>query len=206
MNTSDSISSAPMKPAPNSSMARLAERKRTLAARSRGSIGAERKRWEAQKPTASSSVSWPSHSTFSEPQPCRLPWLRVSTSVHTPPASSTMPSQSTFWPAACGSTVSGHQRRASTSVTIPIGTLTTKIAGQPISWMSVPPSSGPDALATSAAPAISVSANPRRAAGTRARPWRSPAGRACPAPAPWIARAAISVPIVGEAAHSAEAR
>jgi hypothetical protein len=99
--------------------------------------------------------------------------------------------------------VSGHQRIASSTPTIPSGTLMMKIHSQLANSTSTPPSTGPRPEAASAITAISASPRPRIAGGKTSAVIAKPSGAISPAPIPCSVRKPISQPMSQEVAHSA---
>ena len=87
----------------------------------------------------------------------------------------------------------------------PIGTLIQKIHSQSIPSTTAPPTSGPSATAIPVTALNMPIAAPRRSGGNAAESRAKPSGRTSAAPAPWIARAAISTPTLGASAQAAEA-
>jgi len=88
----------------------------------------------------------------------------------------------------------------------PIGTLIQKIHCHAIPCVIAPPTTGPTVAASPVTPPYTPSAHPRRSGGNAAFSSASASGMTSAAPAPWTARAAISVPTEGASAHATEAR
>ena len=88
---------------------------------------------------------------------------------------------------------------------MPIGTLIQKIQCQEMPSTTAPPTSGPIATARPEMPDQRPSTSPRRPAGKASESSVSVSGSTDAAAAPWMARAAISAPVVGASAAAAEA-
>ena len=93
------------------------------------------------------------------PQPSGLPRMRPKISRNRAPEKHTVPAQSRR--PAVGFEDSSTRASVSATATIPIGTLTKKIASQPIASVSTPPTSGPTATAAPVVAPQRPSAVPR---------------------------------------------
>ena len=86
----------------------------------------------------------------------------------------------------------------------PIGTLSQKIQCQSRPSAMAPPTSGPIAMASPAMPPHAPSATARRSGGIAADRMVRVSGVTIAPPTPWMARARISISVVGASAASAE--
>ncbi len=135
-------------------------------------------------------------------QPQLSPLTMPSVSRAMPSASAAAPSRSGR--PSSGSRTSSRTRAATAAVTIPIGTLTTKIQRQS-SWTRSPPIGGPSAAATPPTADQMAIANGRCAAGKAGRIRPSVVGSIIAPPAAWRTRAATRKGIEGAAAQRPEA-
>ena len=99
---------------------------------------------------------------------------------------------------------SGTFTSTSGTSTSPIGTFSQKIASQPISCVTIPPSTGPVRTAIPAPASRRPIAAPRRSAGYAALTRASPSAMTSAAPAPCPARPATSTPASGASPQTAD--
>ena len=182
----------------------LAAEKRRLRKMSSGIMGWLPRASTARNPPSAATPRTPRTTTVGSVHPWASPSVSAYVTPARPRAVSAAPARSSFWPRTAGLEVSG-MRRAAQTTTAARGMLITKISRQETASTNQPPRKGPMAVETPASPDHAPMAAPRSSgSNTASRMARLP-GVSRAAPTPWMARAAISISMVGAIAHSSDA-